>query len=389
MHAVTSDVKNGGSPHVVTLMGLSNDLLRRPWTVVALVLGCAIGSALVRLLQPRIYTASASFVPETAVPLGEDMGVGLPALSGLGSFGSARGAAGSSRPQLLDAPSAPLPSAPPVAPLAPSFYWNLLHSRELLLAVAGSRFEIETPTGVRAGTAADFYGLPAGPAATRNEDAARRLDRELEVDYNALTNVLTVRVRTVDPAFARAVAERMLAEVMATNRRMADDRAKAKVRFLTQAVADARSELLVAQNGFARFLSSNRAYLPSSPVALEFRRRDADVLEKRRTYGDLALQLERAKLDRSRAMQIISVVERPEVPSRPDPRGTARGAMAGAIGGFAVALLVLLTSGHLARLRAAGSDELRALTLEWRSGRRGWSERNASTASGLGSGQER
>src|SRR5215204_346946 len=87
MQAVTSDVKNGGSPHVVTLLGLSNDLLRRPWTMVALVLGCAIGSALVLLLQPRIFTASAAFVPETAVPLGEGVGVGLPAVSGLGSFG--------------------------------------------------------------------------------------------------------------------------------------------------------------------------------------------------------------------------------------------------------------------------------------------------------------
>ena len=369
MQADVADATDGRSPHVVTLLGLANDLLRRPWVLAALVLGSAIGSALVRVMQPRTYTAIASFVPETALPIGG--GISLAALAVLGGAEPTVGASTtSSRATSLDAAPSPLPSVPPVKPLDAAYYWEVLHSRALLLTVAGSRFTIQTPTGERVGTAADLYDLPAGPAAARIEDAARKLDRELEVDYDVKTNVLTVGIRTFDPTFARAVTERVLAEVMATNRRVDDDRAQAKVGFLTRAVAVARGDLLAAQDELARFLASNRAYVGTSAVALEFRRRDTDVLEKRGHYAELALQLERAKLDRSRATQIISIIQRPETPPRPDSRGLVRATIAGAVGGLAVALLFLLTSGHLARLRGAGSDELRALESEWRAGRR-------------------
>jgi hypothetical protein len=392
--AVASDTAGGKSPHVVSLLGLSNDVLRRPWVFASLVVGCAIGSALVRLIQPRTYTSTASFVPESAIDLGERGEAGLSLPVGAGAIQPALGAVvPSSRLLSTGAVPARLASAPPVKPLDPGFYWDLLHSRALLVAVAGSRYAIETPVGVRVGTAADMYELPAGPGAARTEDAARRLDRELEVDFSIKTNVLTVRVRTFDPAFARAVVERMLTEVMATNRRMADDRAAAKIGFLARAVADARRDLVVAQDDFARFLASNRSYVPSSHVALDFHRRDAEVLESRRHFADLSLQLEQAKLARSRDLQVVSVVQRPETAAQPEPRGIARAAIAGGVGGLAVALLVLLTSGHLARLRAAGSVELQALALEWRTGRRrraaSPAPASASTAGRIDSGQER
>ena len=394
MQTVVANSDGNESPHVVTLLRLSNDLLRRRWVLAALVMGCAIGAALVRLLQPRTYTSTASFVSETASPLSRPAGMGTPPLPTIGGTRLGRGVANSSSSlNRLGAPPTPLSSAPPVPPLDPGFYWRLLQSHALLVAVAGSGFRIPGPTGVRVGTAADLYELPAGPAAARIEDAARRLSRELAVDYSVTANVFTVRVRTFDPAFARAIVERVLEEVMATNRRMADARSEATLAFLGRAVADARGELLAMQNEFARFLSSNRAYVRSSPVALEFRRRDVEILEKRRQYADLALQFEQAKLDRSRATQIIRVVQRPEIPSRPDPRGVGRATVAGAIGGFAVALLALLTAGHVARLRAAGSDELRTLEREWRSGwrRRGATHARpgASAAVSMGSGEER
>jgi uncharacterized protein involved in exopolysaccharide biosynthesis len=101
-------------------------------------------------------------------------------------------------------------------------------------------------------------------------------------------------------------------------------------------------------------------------LALTYRRLDSDVLEKRRQYADLALQLERAKLDRSRATQLITIVSRPEVPSGPDSRGVVLATIAGAVGGGGLALLLLLTGAQLRRLRASGFGDLAALEADAR-----------------------
>lgn len=369
IEARRDDTAGVSDPHYVTLLGLCNDLLRRRWAVVAIVAGCAVGSAFVRLAQPRTYTAVASFVPDAVQSLrgGGDV---VPALAVLGGVGSARGALDEMGTRGAGIPSALPPSAPPVKPLDPEFYWQLLRTRELLLAVSAGPFTISTPSGVRTGTAADFYELPPGPAPQRTEDAARRVTREMTVLYSEKSGVLTLRVRALDPNFARLLTERLIDALREQHRRMADSRGAAQVAFLARTAADARREMTVAESELARFLSDNRAFSTASPLALEFRRRDADVLEKRRQYADLAVQLERARLDQSRVMPTISVVQRPETPPKPDPRGVLSGAIIGAAGGVAVALLLVLIREHLSRLRAAGDRELSALEAEWRATRR-------------------
>jgi uncharacterized protein involved in exopolysaccharide biosynthesis len=384
---VLSDLADGaGSPHYVTLLGLCNDVLRGRWTFAAMVMICATAAAIFRWTMAPTYTANASFIPDAVQPLqsGNDL---LSSLAVLGNGGSGTGTVRAAPTSSLRSASAVPASGTSSEPLDPEFYWMLLHSRQLLVAVAGSPFTITTSTTTRSGTAADVYGLPPGPPDRRIEDAARRLEREIDVTYSEKSGILELSVRTLDPLFARAVAERLLDALLEQNRRMSDSRTVAQVVDLTRTTLEARRELGLAQEELARFLASNRAFVPASPLALEFHRRDADVVEKRSHYADLALQLERAKLDRSRATQLISVVERPETPTRPDPRGVLRTAIIGAIGGAALALLVILLRAHLRRLRAAGFDELAALAAEWRALRRSALLRGRSTVSpGVSSG---
>jgi len=332
----------------------------------------------------------ASFVPEARQSLPAEVeGRDLPLerLTGSASLSS------SSRANRLPAvvgTSMRMSAPTPTQPLDPAFYDAALRSREVLMAVAGSRFAITTRTGVRMSTAADFFEVPPAPALSRTEEAARRLLRHLEIGYDDRTGVVTVSVQTFDPAFSQAVAARLLEVLMERNRRTADSRAEAQVAFLTGVAADARRALLIAQNRLAGFREANRAYVSASPLAMTNRRLDSDVLEKRRQYADLALQLERAKLERSRATQLITIVSRPEVPSRPDPRGVVRTTIAGVVGGGVLVVLLVLTSAQLRRLRAAGSDDLAVLESEWRAiVRRSPVERRASlTAATARSGAE-
>ena len=353
-------------PHFVTLLQLCNDVLRRSWTVVFIVAVCAGGAAFLSLVRPRTYTSVVSFVPEARQPLPAEVeGRDLP-LDRLTGNASRSRPSRANRLPAVGAPSMRPSAAAPAQPFDLEFYDAALRSREILMAVAGSRFPMQTQTGVRMGTAADFFELPPAPVLARTEDAARRLLRHLAIVRDDRTGVLTVSVRTFDPVFSRAVASRLLDVLMERNRRMSDSRVEAQVAFLTRVAADARQELTIAQNRLAAFLEANRAYVPASPLATTYQRLDSDVLEKRRQYADLALQLERAKLDRSRATQFITVVSRPEVPSRPDPRGVVRTTIAGAVGGGALAVLLVLTSAQLRRLRAAGSSDLAVLETEWR-----------------------
>jgi uncharacterized protein involved in exopolysaccharide biosynthesis len=352
-------------PHYVTLLQLCNDVLRRSWTVVTMVVCCAVAAALLSLARPRTYTSVVSFVPEArqSLPAGVN-GRDLP-LDRLTGGASRSSPSRADRLPAVGGTPMRLPADAPAQPLDPAFYDAALRSREVLMAVARSRFPIVTRTGVRMATAADFFELPQAPALSRTEDAARRLSRHLEIVRDDRTGMLTVSVRTREPVFSWAVAARLLDVLMERNRQMADSRAEAQIAFLTRVAADARQELRIAQNRLAGFLESNRAYVPASPLAMTYRRLDSDVLEKRRQYADLALQLERAKLDRSRATQLITVVSRPEVPSRPDPRGVVRMTIAGAVGGGALAVLLVLTSAQVRRLRAAGSGDLAVLETEW------------------------
>jgi uncharacterized protein involved in exopolysaccharide biosynthesis len=356
-------------PQYLTLLQLCNDVLRRRWTVAALVVFCGVGATLLALARPRTYTSSASFLGEARQPLSDEMPSGTPV--GGSSVLDPRG--GSSRmTRMLAGGGTPmgLPRLAAAQPLDPGFYYTTLRSPQILLAVARHRFSIATATGERTGTAADFFELPDGPEDRRAEDAARRLGRALTVTYEEASGVLTLNIRTSHPGFSHAVAARLLDLLKERNRRMAEGRAQAQVAFLERAAATARQDLASSQSRLARFLESNRAFVPASRLATEFRRLDSDVLDKRQRHLDLALQLEHARLDRSRATQLVTVVVRPEAPSRPDPRGTVRTALAGAVGGGALAVLLVLIGAHLARLRAAGFADLSALETEWRAVRR-------------------
>ena len=357
-------------PQYVTLLQLGNDLLRRFWTVVTLVALCAVAAALLTVARPRTYTSSTSFVPEARQPLSAEGGSGGFSIDGLPWQDASSGLSRPAPSILIGGRSLGASNLPPAKALDPDFYYALLRSEEVLMEVAGSQFVISTPTGVRRGTAADLYELPPGPPLRRTVDAARRLMREMWISYDQLTGMLTLSVRAFDPGFAQAVVERLLDVLRERNRRMDDVRTEAQVAFLVRAAADARQELTDAQDRLARFLAANRAYLPSSPLATTYQRLDDDVLDKRRRYGDVALQLERVKLDRARATQLILVVNPPGRPSGPDARGAVRATVVGAAGGGALALLVVLISAHLGRLRAAGSEALSELEAEWRGVRR-------------------
>lgn len=323
--------------YYLTLLGVCNDLLRRRWLVAAFAMISASVAAVVVFLRPPTYTSSASFISDVSAPR-RDREPAFPA------------------------------RAPDVTqPLDAEYYVTLILSQNILRATAASTYSIPTPTGVRTGTLADFYGLPASTSPMRIDDAARRLSQQVDLTYPG-ARIIVVNVHTFDPHLSRAIADRMLELVMEHNRQRSLTRAEAQVAFLSEATTKARGEMIASQEQFARFLSANRAFTASSPLALEGERLRADAAMKAESYRSLAGALERARAHDTRVAQVISVLDHPEVPAKPDPRGALLSTLAGGIGGAALIILLVTVGAQVARFREAGLEDLSELSARWRAG---------------------
>jgi uncharacterized protein involved in exopolysaccharide biosynthesis len=321
--------------YYLTLLSVCNDLLRRRVLVAMLVFLSAATALLVVLARPRTYTSSASFVSEIASPR-RDREPAFPARE----------------PQVTQ-------------PLDPEYYVTLLLSQDLLQAAARTTYTISTPTGRRSGTLADLYGLPPSRNDARMDEAVRRLRRAVELTFPG-ARIIVVNVRTFDAHLAQSIAARLLELLMEHNRNAARTRAEAQVAFLTSATEEAREEMLASQDRFARFLSANRAFVSASPIALERDRLQAEVITREENYRSLAGALERARAHDTRVTQVISVLDHPEAPPEPDPRGLVRSTLAGAIGGAALAILVVTVGAQVGRFKASGLEELSELSARWR-----------------------
>jgi uncharacterized protein involved in exopolysaccharide biosynthesis len=85
---------------------------------------------------------------------------------------------------------------------------------------------------------------------------------------------------------------------------------------------------------------------------------------REQVYVTLAQAYEQAKLDEVRNTPVITVVEEPEAPVRPDPRGVVTSGILGGLAGVAVGLAIAFARravrGREARDEVAEFRELRA-----------------------------
>jgi uncharacterized protein involved in exopolysaccharide biosynthesis len=181
----------------------------------------------------------------------------------------------------------------------------------------------------------------------------------------AETGVITLRVRTFNPAYSQLLARRLIELLIEYDRAADRTHAGAEVAFLATSATRAHQELERSETRLAAFLSANRRFSNASSLALVHDRLDREVLDRRANYAALAEALERANIDEARSAHVISVLSSAEIPARADPRGIARTTFIGLVGGVALALLVALLRAHLSRLRAAGSAEFAGFVTLW------------------------
>ncbi len=334
----------GDASDDVSLLWLVAVMLRErriiAWfTGIGLVLALAVG-----LLRDRTWTSTFSFVPQE----GSGPGGALAGLAGLaGQFNiSLDGLMGSDQP--------------------PELYADILLTREVLAPIARDTFE--TRDGER---------LPLPKLLkVRGKDPDVVLEktlREMRDDVvsagvvNRTTGMVGVKVRTKSPRASYAIAQRMLAELDKFNTITRQSEGRAEREFAQRRLAEARDSLRVAEESLASFLERNRALENSPSLTFARERLERRVSMHQQLFTSLAEKYEEARLKEVRDTPVITMIERPVLPARPDSRMLSLVLVVGLVASLIAGMLYVIGREALARERARGTDPALALIdREWR-----------------------
>ncbi len=324
---MTRDTQGGeAAGSEISLIRLLNIVLAHRTLVASCAVLLFLVVVVVTLLLPRTYTVTSSFTPQS-----ERLASNLAGIAA--QFG------------------VPLPSAD--AGASPDFYVELLQSQRILGETIKTRYTFPSDTGQVSGTLVDIFEIEGETEAEKQELALRRLRGLITADLDRPSGVVTFDVETDNSALSAQIAKRLLDLLNRFNLETRQSQASAERRFTEGRLAEAKEELLQAENQLQAFLEVNRD-LGTSPL-LRFRqdRLEREVSVRQAVVSALAQNFEQARIDEVRDIPVITVVEAPLAPALPDRRMLL---LKGVLALIAGALLGSLLAFVLAFVRASRTD---------------------------------
>lgn len=308
-----SGSRRTGLPEISLLRPI-NALLRQRWLVLGLPVAGLFAFTGLGLLRERTYTVTASFMPQA-----QEMSASQ--LSGLAAqFG-------------LVVPAGETGQSP-------AFYVDLLESRGILGQVVDTTYAVATGGDSVRATLADLYGMKGSTQELRRDAAVRRAREMISATPNLRTGVVRVSVTTRWPSLSEQVARRVLSLVNEFNLERRQSQASTERRFVESRLKEVRDELDQSEGKLQAFLQRNREFRNAPQLTFEHDRLSREVLMRQQIYTSLAQAHEKARIDEVRNTPVITVVEQPEQPVRPDPRGALKNGVLGAVLGALFAVFV-------------------------------------------------
>lgn len=324
--------RGGRSEDEISLFTLASVLLRHRGRIVRWALLWGALAVIPVLVTGPTWTARASFVPQASSNAAES---GLTSLAGQIGLIALAGSTGSQSPE---------------------FYENLITLPVILGAVVADTITVAEEGGSRRAVI-DLLGIRAPTVAWARDKGIRKLRDAVTTQVAAKTGVVAVEVRTRWPSVSVAVVERILSEVNRFNLQSRQSQAAEERRFVeTRIVAQQRS-LGNAEGRLGNFLQRNREYLNSPQLRFEYDHLERDVTLQQQVLVDLSRSVEEARIREVRDVPVVTVVESPRLPARPDPRGLAFRGLLGVLLGAFLGVVVALIGDMYARRQAEGDEE--------------------------------
>ena len=247
---------------------------------------------------------------------------------------------------------------------SPDFYADVLRGDGMMRQLLAGRY---TDAGVRDVDLAAHLVPGVADTARRAELALRQLRTMVSASVGIKTGLVRLAVRLDDPELARQVAARALVELNRLNVLAQQSQASQERVFTDARLSMARGELRVAEDRLENFLRSNRVFSGAPQLVLQEDRLRREVSLRQQVVSGLAQGLEQARLEESRNLPVITVVEAPVRPALPDSRRLVLKALFAAIVS-GTALLGLVLAGEwrrrLAVLNPGLSAEMESLAAE-------------------------
>ncbi len=316
----------------VSLLAVLNVLLRYRRLIFVLPVLFATAAIAISLLKQRTYTASAAFIPQTSDAFRASPIAGMAAQFGV-SLGSSQ------------------PSE------SPAFYSELMGTRSVLSAVANREYTIGRKGAEAHGTLAQLLKI-TGTEPDREERTVRYLKRAIKVSTSRETNIVGVSATTNDPALSRDLVVQMLGMVNRFNVERRQSQAKAERVFVEARMQDVKRDLHAAEDRLQLFLQRNRAFRNSPELTFENERLQRDVDMQQQVYTSFAETYERARIEEVRNIPVITILQDPTAPFRPNPRGTTVRVLTGLSLGLLLALIAAFTLEYFRRSRGSADEDV-------------------------------
>jgi uncharacterized protein involved in exopolysaccharide biosynthesis len=302
----------------------------------------AIGLAMVighGLLSHRTYASTSTFVPQT-----RDVPSALAGLSGFASqFGFTLPAGGAAE--------------------SPAFYADLLQSRALLDSVIVHKYILDSSTSSSPRDLIQIYEITGANHGLQLWRARKRLTADVNVTIRQKTGVVVLTVQAPAAALATEINALLLRLVNRFNLNTRKSQASAERVFTETRLDEVKTDLRAAEDRLELFLQQNRDYRNSPALSFQQDRLARDVALQQQVFSTLAQALERAKLDEVHDTPVITILEKPSIPVRPESR---RLAINGMVASFAFGfggLLFGLGRDAMNRERRSGSPEVQEFDL--------------------------
>ena len=313
----------------VSLFALGTMLLRNRWRIARWMLLGAVLAAISVANKPKLYKATASFVPQ-----GADASRNM--LSGLaGQFG-------------MTIPGAATTNSS-------DFYSKLLRSPALLREVVTDTLRVMEEGG-RAVSFIELFQIEPGSAKLREELAIRQLRSMVNTSVDKTTGIVEYSLATKWPSVSLALSASLLNSLNEFNLRSRQTQAAAERQFLERRLDIANAELLSAEGKLQQFLSANRQFA-SPQLQFQRERLEREVMLRQQVVGALTESYEEAALREVRDTPLLTPIEAPTVPALPEPRGRVRRVILGAIGGALVGVLLSFLAFLAQRRKRQGNPE--------------------------------
>jgi uncharacterized protein involved in exopolysaccharide biosynthesis len=292
--AAEGDVSASPMTDSIPFLAVVNAILRSRLRIVLFVVVMCLGVLAYGLAKPREYVSDASFSlqgsdPQRLSGLAAQIGLAIPSNDG---------------------------------PQSPSYYMELLGSREILLATATSRYSVRQDGKVTNGTLPEVYGIHVPDSAIRYDRALSRLRGAISTNKSRETGIVKVTVMDRSPVLAQQILTRLIALLNDFNLKTRQSQAANERHFVEQRMTEIGGDLRGAEDRLESFLQRNRGSFASVPdLALEHDRLVRQVSLLQQVYTALSQNYEQARIDEVRDTPAITIIEAPNLPVYPAPRG--------------------------------------------------------------------